>query len=624
MSDTSSLENKKPVRGGDGAYTGLCLTATIFLGLATIGTFTASCIIQGVSGTTLAALTLVFALATITAWLSSHAARLRYRLVESQSWKPPQWGRAETNADLENPYIIEFEQGRSIHFWLLGLIPTAIITLVGVYLFFELNKGTEEFFAYQTGQATLLGIFGFIFSCIWLIFARSFESASTDDLPESSGLASTMRELQILCLVTGVMYIAKSWIGSGEGWFTRIYIIWAILVGVELFARLLMGWLNRSTNPTQFTSPVDLTSRSLIFVLGNPISGLFNTLEKKYGISFRSSWAIRFVARATIPAILMVVLLSWALTSMSVVRLGEMGVRINCGKITGEPLTPGLYFKLPWPLGEIKTYPVKQAVRLPIGFSHDEDAEHTGDELHAYLWTETHGEEFELLLGAGHETIVVNAMVVYKIREDKEGFMKYVFSCQNPKDAIEAYGYRALMEMTRSKTIKQVLEIDRNAFAMGIKDRLSLFCDKNDLGVEIIDVCLLNLHPPVDVAEDYLGVISAKINVKANMIKEEGQRDVKLLQAQQESYAEVITAKIEANKRISAAQERSSEFLAVGEAYKESPQAFKNRYWLNTIEQSLANKRLVLIDKNLPLYWDMSQQPDTKKPSAMPGLIQAE
>ena len=98
----------------------------------------------------------------------------------------------------------------------------------------------------------------------------------------------------------------------------------------------------------------------------------------------------------------------------------------------------------------------------------------------------------------------------------------------------------------------------------------------------------------------------------------------KLLQAQMESYAEVVSAKIEANKRISAAQERSSEFLAVGEAYKESPQAFKNRYWLNTIEQSLANKRLVLIDKNLPLYWDMSQQPDNKKPSAMPGLIQAE
>ncbi|MBR0237271.1 MAG: hypothetical protein IJQ39_04175 [Thermoguttaceae bacterium] len=624
MSDISNLDNKKPVRGGEGTYTGLCLTVTVFLGLAAIGTFVGSLIIKGVSGMTLSALTLIFALATITAWLSSHAARLRYRLVEASTWKPPQWGRAESSSDLENPYIIEFEQGRSIHFWLLGLIPTAIITLLGVYLFFELNKGTEEYFAHQTPHSTLLGIMGFVFSCIWLIFASSFETASSDDLPESSALSSTMRELLIISLVSGVVFIAKPWIGAGESWFTRILIIWAIIVGVELFARLLMGWINRSSKPTQFTSPIDLTSRNLIFVLGNPIAGLFNTLEKKYGISFRSSWAIRFVARATVPALLMVVLLSWALTSLSVVRLGEMGVRINCGVVSDEPLTPGLYFKLPWPLGEIKTYPVKQAVRLPIGFAHDEDAEHSGDELHAYLWTETHGEEFELLLGAGHETIVVNAMVVYKIREDKEGFMKYVFSCQNPKDAIEAYGYRALMEMTRSKTIKQVLEIDRNAFAMGIKDRLTSFCDKSDLGVEIIDVCLLNLHPPVDVAEDYLGVISAKINVKANMIKEEGQRDVKLLQAQMESYAEVVSAKIEANKRISAAQERSSEFLAVGEAYKESPQAFKNRYWLNTIEQSLANKRLVLIDKNLPLFWDMSQQPDKKKPSAMPGLIQAE
>ena len=98
MSDISNLDNKKPVRGGDGAYTGLCLTATVFLGLATIGTFAASCVIKGISGMTLGALSLVFALATITAWLSSHAARLRYRLVEAQSWRPPQWGRAVPRA----------------------------------------------------------------------------------------------------------------------------------------------------------------------------------------------------------------------------------------------------------------------------------------------------------------------------------------------------------------------------------------------------------------------------------------------------------------------------------------------------------------------------------------------
>lgn len=623
MSTVNSADSGRSVRGGEGTYTGLCIFATVFLALATIGTFVGSCTIKGISGSTLAGLTLIFALAVITSWLSTHAARLRYRLVEAAGWKPPQWGHSETSGDLENPYILEFEQGRSIHFWLLGMIPTALVIAAAVYLFLGLNRAPEGFFSVETPQATLLGIFGFVLSCVWLILARSFELSASDDLPEAPGLSSTMRELQIICLAAGIMFIAKSWIGSGEAWITRVLIIWAIIVGVELFARLLMGWLNRSSSPTQFASPIDLTSRNIIFVLGNPVSGLFNTLESKYGISFRSSWAIRFVARATVPALIMVFLLSWALTSMSVVRLGEMGVRMNCGVITGEPLKPGLYFKLPWPLGEIKTYPVKRVSRKTIGFKHNEHAESSGSEIHAYLWSETHGEEFELLTGNGNEVVSINAMVNYKIREDKPGFLEYVFSFQNPDEAVETFGYRALMEMTRTQNTSDVLTINRTAFAAGIKDSLVKSCNEAKLGIEIIDVCLLNLHPPVAIANDYLSVPSAITNAKTEVIKKEGEREVALLTAQTESSASVMNEKINALILISAAQEKYSEFIGVGKAYSESPEAFRTRYWLNTIEEALANKRIVLIDRDLPLFMDMNKSTD-KKNSVMPGLIQAE
>ncbi len=622
MSNVTNSESPRPVRGGEGAYSGLCLSATLLLVAGTAGTFAASCMVGGITGTTLAAITLILALASITAGLSAHAGRLRYRLVEAAGWKPPQWGHAETSADLENPYILEFEQARSIHFWLLGLIPVSIVLTAAVFLFLGMNKGTSSYFEFVAPETMLLGIFGFIFSCIWLIFARSFETIASDDLPEAAGLSSTMREIQIICLVTAIAFIAKSWIGPSEAWLTRVLIVWSIIVGVELFFRLLMGWLNRSSSPTQFSSPLDLTSRNIIFVLGNPVAGLFNTLESKYGISFRSSWAIRFVARATVPALIMVFFLSWLLTCLAVVRLGEMGVRQNCGVVAGEPLTPGLYVKLPWPLGQITTYPVKRVSSTSIGFEHNEESEHHGGALHAYLWTETHGKEFGLLLGNGDESITVNAMVNYKIREDKDGFFQYVFSFKNPDEAISAFGYQALMEVTRSKTVNEVLSIDRNAFTESIKNRVVELCQENKLGVEITDVFLLNLHPPVAIAKEYLDVISAKIDAKTATITAEGNKDSAVLIAQRDSKASVIKAKIESLQKISTAQRQSSEFIAVGEAYKIAPEAFKTRYWLTTIEQSLSNKKLVLIDKNLPLFWNMNKQEKKKNP--VEGLIQAE
>ena len=624
MSTPNSSESSWTVRGGEGAYSGLSAAGAVILGLAAFGCIVYSLYIQGITGATVCALGLIYGLAGITCVLGAHAARLRYRLVEASQWKPPQWGRAENNQDLENPYIIEFEQGRSIHFWLLGMVPVVIFLSAALYLFFFLNQSKPEYFDIVHPQSMLLGVLGFVFSCVTLILARSFESASNEDLPEAGGLSSAMREVQVITLVTASVLVAKSWIGPAEAYLTRILLCWLFIVGVEMFARLLMGWLNRSRTPEQFSSPIDLLTRKVIFVLGNPVAGLFNSLESKYGISFRSSWAIRFVAKATLPAFVMVLLLSWALSSLSVVRLGEMGLKFSYGQVVGEPLTPGLYFKLPWPLGQVKTWPVKQVVMTPIGFVCDEEKEHSGSAFHAYLWTKTHGQEFELLLGNGNEAVSVNAVVAYKIREDKKGFLQYAFSFQNPKDVLEAYAYKTLMEVTRSKTVDEVLTVDREAFANQICHRLNELCDQNELGIEIIEVALLNLHPPVDAAEDYLDVISAGIDAQRAVIEKQGQKKSQILAAQKESAVMVSSGKIDALKLIAQAQERSSEFLEVGEAYRIAPDAFKRRYWLNTIEQTLANKKLVLVDKDLPLFWDTNKAQSGSAQGASLNMIRAE
>ncbi len=154
---------------------------------------------------------------------------------------------------------------------------------------------------------------------------------------------------------------------------------------------------------------------------------MLGSLETRYGVGLRSSWAITFVKGAALPLLALLVLLYWGSTCLVIVELGQLGVREHFGRVTGEPLPPGLHFKLPWPCGRIRAYAVKTVHQVPIGFV-EGDQPVNYKEPRALLWTRDHAkEEFALVLGGGTELVVVNALLYYKIAEDPRGFLDYVY-----------------------------------------------------------------------------------------------------------------------------------------------------------------------------------------------------
>ncbi|MDO5113275.1 MAG: protease modulator HflK [Planctomycetia bacterium] len=584
----------------DGAWRGLVwatAATAIVTGLVTIIYGTK---IYGAGSLLMTVLGISLGMVATSAFLVLHARRLREKLAEIAQWKRPEWGE-----DVENPYRIEFDQGKILHFLVLGLIPTAIFAALTVYLMIYWTKSGEVWLV-PKNHAILAAILSMVGCIVWLMLARSYdaivENQEESELPEAKALAEASWEacwwmglVSVVLLVKPIWPVCEPILYWAMMW-------WILAVALEQGVRLFLGWMQTQSTQETFVTPVTVFLRYMVFVRGNPINSLFYTMEKRWGVSFRSSWAIRFVARATVPAILLVLLLSWGLSSLYVVRVNELGVRKDFGKIHFTPLEPGLHFKWPWPFGEIATYPVKQVSMMPIGFVQ------SGSGQLSFLWSKAHEQEYELVLGDGTEAVSIHAMVHYKIREDSDGFFQHVLQFQNPEDAIRDYAHRCMTELTRCSTLEQVLATQRDEFSADLRTRLQNYINENQLGVEIVEVAMLNFHPPVSVAESYLDVISAGIDAKRVQIVAEGTRAAAIFEAQQQSEQIVAEAKVTAANYVATAGAETAEFLAAGKSFAINPECFQLRYWLDSIQELLRNKRLALVDESVDVFFDMQKQ----------------
>jgi hypothetical protein len=444
-----------------GHYHSLVLASAI---LATVGTLLAGgyAVVTGLL--VLKALSLEIAVVALTAWLCLNANRIRRRLSEldpleenEENERAEEAGKARWEEDEYGeeipPYDVavgDIEHARKLHFVFLAVCPIVAIGFLSISQLWTGTAGSQD--SLSAGRWAALAVVCLAASCVWLALAKSYAAGTEEALLEGSTLELAFREAQWASLLVAAVVLGSLVWWPLEVWVGRLLLIWIVTTCGEHLFRLLFAWLRPTPEGSLGIPPMRLAVREALLVSGNPISSLFQTVEERFGVSFRSSWAIGFVRRATIPVLLLVVLLLWGLSSLCVVRIDNLGVRESFGRVTAAPLEPGLHWKLPWPFGRVRQFPVKRVSTQTIGFVSGERRQP------AYLWSKQHAErEFALVLGAGSEVVAVDSMLYYKTREDSERFLEYVYRWQNPEEALEAYAYRSLMEQTRSATLDDVL-----------------------------------------------------------------------------------------------------------------------------------------------------------------------
>ena len=311
--------------------------------------------------------------------------------------------------------------------------------------------------------------------------------------------------------------------------FTSIVPFVMIVIGAEVVVSQIFG-MYRPRVAGQYHMPAfDSRLLSIINEPGGILHTAAHTIDYQFGFKVSQTWFYKLLEKAILPLILFAMLGLYLLSCFVVVNPGQQAVIEYYGSFDkGRLVNPGLNFKLPWPIEKAYVYDTDKIHQIDIGYSEDNDEEQNKVSRKPLLWGEKHYKyEYRLLVatdptensdqGVVPVSIVIAAVPVQYCIKDLSA---YVYNNKEPVKMLESICYRELVRYGASTRVEtgafgddvtaaSILGAGRGEAARVLRERIQKKSDEVGLGIKIVMVGLQGVHPPLEVAKDYEGVIGA-------------------------------------------------------------------------------------------------------------------
>ncbi len=298
-------------------------------------------------------------------------------------------------------------------------------------------------------------------------------------------------------------------------------------------------------------------------------------LEENTGITMRSLWSLHLVKKVLPLAVMGIVLAIWLSTCVVQIESNQQGALFRMGKLRPETMDPGIHLKLPWPMDRVDVYDTQSVQKVTIGYSRETDTDN--------YWTKGHdGEEHRLLLGGGEEIASINLVVQYRIGD----LMQYIKGSAAPESILEAQAYEIVTARTISTDLDSLLAEDREVFAKTFAEELSQRMEECGTGLEVVDVVLESIHPPVEIASVYQDIISAGIDAEYIILVAQQNAIITINDAEREAVTLVSDANVRQYESVARANSSVALFMAAVEADETYGASYR---YLKTIQAYMAS-----------------------------------
>lgn len=378
-----------------------------------------------------------------------------------------------------------------------------------------------------------------------------------------------------------------------------------------LAAELLINFVIEFYRPrTRFEDKPVFESRilSVITEPGGVLRNIADTLDYQFGFQVSGTWIYRFLERSIAPLLLVWLSLLWLATAFDEVPAGNMGVREVFGNRAENTLESGFYMKWPWPIGEIRKFPVNRVQEIFVG----SQLKTTGTDKHpkVILWTKSHYAKEIIFLIANNldpnvnlkkalpeSTALANgpkkpeatstmqdeapvsfitALVPVQFRIRQNELMYFAYSYENPVKTLKFISEKVVTEYFASTDMLSVMSDKRGKAIEVIKRDIQKKADRMKLGVEIVAVSLLDAHPPIkdELPQAFQDVVAARER-KETMILDAKRYKASTLPAA-EAVAIDLVSEAEAYKedRVKVSKAESERFLKRLKGYNAMPEMY--------------------------------------------------
>ena len=415
---------------------------------------------------------------------------------------------------------------------------------------------------------------------------------------------------------------------DNPGWDRPLYkIIFVILV--ILCVEFVFSFIAEFYRPrTQLEDRPVHESRFLALFIdsGSVAKNIANTLDYQFGFKVSGTWLFQKFCKVALPAIFVWLAVLWLFTCIGEVGPGELGVKTRFGKLVSQnPLTPGIYFKLPWPCDKIFRIRVDEPRTVIIGVEEKKDVagQPAKPPMKTILWTKEHEEgEMPFLVANGNagtsnqtdtsakdgssqnfgnavSLLNVVIPVTYKVNPDR--IMDYFLNFRNVKRTILDIGTQEATIYFASTDFNDDLSVGRERITKNLMARIQRRADEWKLGVTILSVDLNGTHPPVkDVAAAFQGVFIAEQQMSTEIEKANAYRIKKDASAVILEMTVIQTAKNERFKATIVPKSEAEVFRSQLSAYRAMPKMFELRTYLSFLENDCAGLRKYIISASIP------------------------
>ncbi|MGM9944559.1 MAG: FtsH protease activity modulator HflK [Lysinibacillus sp.] len=289
-------------------------------------------------------------------------------------------------------------------------------------------------------------------------------------------------------------------------------------------------------------------------------------------------------------------------TSWYTVDESEQAVVITFGQATEFITTPGLHFKLPWPIQQVETVS-RETYSLTFGYSENEDGTLSTKDSDAKMIT-------------GDEKIVLTDLVVqWRIVDPK----KYLFNSENPEEILHSATSSAIRSVIGSSKIDDALTSGKAEIEASTRDLLVTLLEKYDIGISVLGVKLQDVElPNADVRAAFTAVTDARETKNTKINEAEKYENQKISEANGEKEAIISRAEGEKIARIEQANGDVAVFNKLYEQYASNKQITRERLMIETLEEVLPTAKIYIMNDDsgtmtyLPLQTLQSAPAPTK------------
>ncbi len=290
----------------------------------------------------------------------------------------------------------------------------------------------------------------------------------------------------------------------------------------------------------------------------------------------------------TIAAIFVgLVILAGAFTSVYTVPVDSQAVVLRFGEyIKTEPR--GLRYKLPFGIDRHIIVPTERQLNMVFGGA-------AGDpDFARRAPTRNEQEKERSMITGDRNAVAVEWVVQWRVNEP----MDFLFRVRDPEGTLRAAAESVMRQVIGDRSVDEVLTVGRQDVAREVSEGLSEISRRYELGIEINQVQLQDVTPPVPVQPSFNEVNQAQQERERLINEARGEFNRIVPRARGEADRNIAEAEGRATRRVNEAEGDATRFRAVFDEYVKAPEVTRQRLYLETMSEVLPTfRRRIIMDE---------------------------